>query len=317
MESSVRGFVAVTDISWLGFLQTLGQSDEINFWRPTATASNHAVGTPWFFKAKSPVNAIVGGGFFSHYTELPVSMAWQTFQEKNGVPSLAALLASLSHIRSAPNKNGLGGPALTLDTTIGCVILSSPWFLPPDSYIRTPGDFHINTVVGKWYDLTGGPGRELWDAMSTRTAPPKAELLRKAATPGGWGEPRLVRTRLGQGSFRFSVLDAYGRACAVTGDRVLPALEAAHIQPFSASQSHEVSNGIALRADLHRLFDLGYVGVDSGGVFRVSTSLRDQFGAVHSYRELEGKHIGLPVDETNHPDPESLGWHYSKVYRGS
>lgn len=40
--------------------------------------------------------------------------------------------------------------------------------------------------------------------------------------PPRYGEPRLVQSGLGQGSFRLLVTEAYGRQCAVTGERVLP-----------------------------------------------------------------------------------------------
>jgi putative restriction endonuclease len=70
-----------------------------------------------------------------------------------------------------------------------------------------------------------------------------------------------VRPRLGQGTFRIATIQAYERACAVTGEHSLPALEAAHIRPFAEGGTHDVSNGLLLRADLHRLFDRGYVTV--------------------------------------------------------
>ena len=44
-----------------------------------------------------------------------------------------------------------------------------------------------------------------------------------------YGKPILVQPRLGQGAFRLLVTDAYQRRCAVTGERTLPVLDAAHI----------------------------------------------------------------------------------------
>jgi hypothetical protein len=55
--------------------------------------------------------------------------------------------------------------------------------------------------------------------------------------PGGYGAPTTVRPRLGQRSFRVAVLDSYGRRCAVTSERTLPALEAAHFREFAPSLS--------------------------------------------------------------------------------
>ena len=47
------------------------------------------------------------------------------------------------------------------------------------------------------------------------------------------GKPAPVRPRLGQGAFRIIVTDLYGRKCAVTGEKTMPALEAAHIRPYA------------------------------------------------------------------------------------
>jgi HNH endonuclease len=63
-----------------------------------------------------------------------------------------------------------------------------------------------------------------------------------------------VKPRLGQSSFRVLVTDAYKRRCAITGENTLVALEAAHIVPYSKDGSHEIRNGLLLRADFHRLF---------------------------------------------------------------
>ena len=43
--------------------------------------------------------------------------------------------------------------------------------------------------------------------------------------------------------------------CAVTGEKTLPVLDAAHILPYSKGGSHDVRNGLLLRRDIHSLFD--------------------------------------------------------------
>ena len=78
-----------------------------------------------------------------------------------------------------------------------------------------------------------------------------------------YGEPMVVRPRLGQGAFRVIVTDAYERRCAITGERTLPVLEAAHIKPYGSGGPHELENGLLLRSDLHTLCDQGYVTVDA------------------------------------------------------
>jgi putative restriction endonuclease len=64
-----------------------------------------------------------------------------------------------------------------------------------------------------------------------------------------FGEPRLVKPRLGQGAFRILVTDIYDRKCAITQERTLPALEAAHIRPYIDGGAHEARNGLLLRRD--------------------------------------------------------------------
>ncbi len=101
-----------------------------------------------------------------------------------------------------------------------------------------------------------------------------------------YGEPVLMRPRLGQAAFRVAITYAYERACAVTHEHSLPVLEAAHIVPYAQGGVHEVSNGLLLRSDLHRLFDLGYVTVTPELHLEVSGPWRpgdlERFGALHS-----------------------------------
>src|SRR5207245_11556742 len=89
-----------------------------------------------------------------------------------------------------------------------------------------------------------------------------------------YGDPVLVRQRLGQGAFRLVVMDTYQRRCAVTKEKALPVLQAAHIKPVSEGGRHLVSNGLLLRSDVHTLFDRGYVTNTPELKFRASRRLR-------------------------------------------
>jgi putative restriction endonuclease len=121
---------------------------------------------------------------------------------------------------------------------------------------------------------------------------------------------------LGQGIFRSEVIAAYGRACAVTGEHSLPVLEAAHIRPYSDEGVHEVSNGLLLRSDVHRLFDKGYVTVDPQHRFLVSKKLREDYENGRSYYPLHGKVISLPDRAEYAPDPVNLRWHLESCFKG-
>ena len=67
--------------------------------------------------------------------------------------------------------------------------------------------------------------------------------------------------RRGQAKFRNDLL-AIDARCAITGCLTVNALEAAHIRPVKDVGESTVANGLLLRADIHRLFDLGYLAVD-------------------------------------------------------
>jgi len=68
---------------------------------------------------------------------------------------------------------------------------------------------------------------------------------------------------LGQGTSRVLVTDIYARRCVVTGERPLPILQAAHINPVAPGGPHDRRNGLLLRSDLHTPFDRGYITVSA------------------------------------------------------
>ena len=89
-----------------------------------------------------------------------------------------------------------------------------------------------------------------------------------------YGTPTLIAPRLGQGAFRIAVTEAYGRQCAISEGKVLPALDAAHIRPYSEGGPHTKSNGILLRKDIHCVFDAGYATINSRHRFVVSSKVK-------------------------------------------
>lgn len=93
------------------------------------------------------------------------------------------------------------------------------------------------------------------------------------------GRPQVRIPRLGQRSFAAVVQEAYGQRCAVTGARILPTLQAAHILPVAEHGQHRIDNGLLLRADVHIMFDQGYLGVHPHTrSLEVSGRLREDFG---------------------------------------
>lgn len=112
--------------------------------------------------------------------------------------------------------------------------------------------------------------------------------------------------RLGQGTFRVAVTDAYGRACAVTGEKSLPVLEAAHVRPYSDGGDHDLTNGLLMRAGVRKLYDLGYVTVTPEHGFAVSRRLRDEYENGQASYQLDGRAILLPRESSDQPDSRLL-----------
>jgi putative restriction endonuclease len=97
----------------------------------------------------------------------------------------------------------------------------------------------------------------------------------------------------------------------------MPALEAAHIRPYSDGGEHEIRNGLPLRRDLHRLFDLGYVSATPKGHLLVSPRLREEFANGHTYYALEGQQLRQPSRPEAMPDASLLAWHSETVFQPS
>ena len=98
--------------------------------------------------------------------------------------------------------------------------------------------------------------------------------------------------REGQPAFRKALLEAYEGACALTGCSVEQLLEAAHVVPYRGQHTHLVSNGLLLRADIHKLFDLHLICIEPDTrLVRVCEALKDS-----EYGRLEGVTLRMPSD---------------------
>jgi putative restriction endonuclease len=307
----MRGFVAVTDLGWYERLARDSGPRDANFWRPSTRAFRLHVGTPFIFKLKAPSNAVAGYGFFAGFSVLPDWLAWDTFGEANGVDSLDGLRARIGRIQT--------GARIASDPSgrIGCCLIAEAQFFGRDDWVAAPRDWSPRTQTGAAYDLAKGEGLRIWHecqeraALRTRILP----TVRAEEAVARYGEPATYLPRLGQGIFRVRVIDAYGRACAVTGEHSLPVIEAAHIRPYGLGGEHAVVNGIALRTDLHRLLDRGYVTIDEQLRFLVGRRLKEEFDNGRSYYGLQGQPLTLPDDRSLHPDGTALAWHREQVFR--
>lgn len=303
----VNIFVGVTDQDWFDFLSAR-QVEEVNFWAPSGRTNFRALrpGELFLFKLHSPNNFIVGGGVFSHASRLPLSIAWEAFGEKNGVASSSEMRRRIGRYRADADPR--------TDPTIGCRILTRPFFWPRDLWIPIPASWSSNIVVGRGYSTDETDGAYLWREVIARSNLEQPTVVDPASER--YGSPVLVRPRLGQGAFRVLVTDAYDRRCAVSGERTLPILDAAHIRAYADGGEHEGSNGILLRTDIHKLFDLGYVTVDEDSRFVVSGRLKADFDNGKHYYDLHGSHLRSPVLPNTMPSPDTLRWHRENRFLG-
>ena len=166
-------------------------------------------------------------------------------------------------------------------------------------------------MTGRGFDTSDAEGLQLWDAVTERLRAYLAPVdIRRH------GAPQLVTPRLGQGAFRLAVTDGYGRRCAVSGERTLPILDAAHIKAYSAGGEHLKENGLLLRTDIHRLFDLGYVTVSPDRRFEVGRRLKDDFDNGKHYYELHGVELRPPEAGFPSASADALAWHRDNRFLG-
>ncbi len=237
-------------------------------------------------------------------------MAWEVFGQKNGAASLEEMRRRIERYRRVQ--------ASSEDYEVGCVVLTQPFFFDRADWFPPPEDFRPYVQTFKRYDLSAPPhGTRLWEEVALRTMARDLDLdIEVQAEPGRmFGEPVFVRLRLGQGAFRVLVTETYERRCAITGEKILPVLEAAHIRPVAAAGQHRVDNGLLFRSDVHTLFDKGYMTVTRDYRFRVSRHLRDDFHNGEYYLSFDGREIWLPPRPTDRPDPQVLQWHSDTVFR--
>ncbi len=313
-DALVRAYVGVTDGAWYRFLADR-QSSEVNFWRPSSAASFRALtpGEPFLFKSHHPHNRVVGGGFFSGFAQLRISEAWEFFGEANGAATLHDMRARVSHYRRQALAPGE-------DPKIGCVFVRDTVFFRSHESVEPPPDFAPNIVQGKGYSVEAANTASYFEEVLRR-------ILSQHPTSGpqtSWhgegpvyGDSRLSPHRLGQQAFQAVVLDAYGRRCAVTGDKIRPVLQAAHIRPLPSGGEHRLDNGLLLRSDVHTLFDRGYLSVDPQHRLAVSPRLRDEFDNGEEFYSRSNTVIALPERPIDRPRREFLEWHRDQVFLAS
>lgn len=311
----MKFWVGVTDNSWFNYLSKI-LPDEVNFWQPGGTTAFRRIAPEelFLFKLHSPLNYIAGGGFFVRHSFLPLSLAWETFEQKNGAENFETFRSKIMHLRR--QREGFEP-----DPMIGCIILTEPFFFTRDEWIPAPENWSSSIVQGKTYDVNEPIGASLWAKVQEQLARYKKlyEIKEDKAQEVAedialYGSEYLIRVRLGQGAFRVLVTEIYNRSCAITQERTLPVLEAAHIKPYSKSGPHRINNGLLLRSDLHKLFDLGYLTISSDYHVEVSKRIKEEYKNGREYYALHGRELTLPSNSKYQPSREYIEWHNQYIF---
>lgn len=210
-------WVGTTDTRWFEFLAPR-RLDEVNFWQPSVRPAfeNVPIGMPFVFKVKRPHHHIAGAGYFITRSVLPLDLAWEIFGEKNGT-------ASISELRELLGP--LAGRGTSLNQ-ITCQVIANPVFFEVQDWLPDPPGWSPNIVRGKMYRTEEAEGAAIWAHVQPllasdredKTETPENGVFVANEPPAQYGEPILMQPRLGQGSFRLVVTEAYRRKCAITGE---------------------------------------------------------------------------------------------------
>jgi putative restriction endonuclease len=140
--------------------------------------------------------------------------------------------------------------------------------------------------------------------IATIVEDPLSNLPLKAYTT------RIVKHRLHQERFRYLVLTAYRRQCAICLFRHKPLLDAAHILPDRDERGNpEIPNGLALCRIHHGSYDFGILGVDADYRVHIRRDVLEEHDGPmlqHGLQELHGNLIQVPRKSEHLPKREYL-----------
>lgn len=311
----MKFYLGVTDNNWYNFLAQQNRED-VNFWKPGGkrTFKSLVSGAPFLFKLKSPTNSIGGIGFFSSFSFLPLSIAWDAFGAGNGCSSYQYLQRMISQYRKDDNLN---------NPTIGCIILTNPIFFKKEDWIPVPDDWRKHEMEGQSYSTDTEVGQRLWSRVERLLqkylyqVPNEEKSQLVLEEPEAlYGKSILTKVRLGQGAFRILVTDAYSRKCTISGEKTLPVLEAAHIKPYAVSGPHFISNALLLRSDLHKLFDTGYITITPELKVEISKRIKEEYENGKEYYKFHGGEIfNLPNRLIDKPSRKFIEWHNENIFK--
>lgn len=315
----LSSYIINTDPHWFSFVFSRGLKNPV-FWRKRPSSPNRAAvvpGNPIFFRvthSNPPVisaHGVLAGVHVSTLTE-----AFRLYDHRLGYPTMEEMINS--------SATWTSGVRLQPGTRIYCMEISNFQVVKDirtDTELEGLGiDFdHRHVVTGKELDAVQTTALLNYaQLMEERPVGSLVSFIDHNITSDAVDEfnpqntqdarekiARLVAKRRGQPEFRKKLLAAYSSRCAITGCDAVAALEAAHIVPYRGPHTNHVTNGLLLRADLHTLFDLGLIAIDSDTM----TVIVHPDLAATEYKSIAGKPIALPKNRQQRPNKEALDMH--------
>ena len=299
--------VGVTSKPWYEFLRARSALRAVNFWRPSPTRLGLASGDWLLFRVPAgKENKIAGGGRFVSFDIQTVDLAWKRWEQANGCADKEGFLNLLRALDRS-------GRDVSRHSLIGCCYLADPWFLPESEWFEAHGWNKASRNPFRKYP-SDNPNREALQQRAERAVESSGLGMDEDVMLEHFVMLREKEDRVGQGEFRKQILSIY-KQCAITGEKTHPALEAAHIRPYSKHRNHLPSNGLLLRNDIHKLYDDGLVSVTPDNVFHVSPRIRRKYGNGRDYYALKNRKISVPKQEILRPDPKFLQEHYDRRFK--
>jgi putative restriction endonuclease len=165
------------------------------------------------------------------------------------------------------------------------------------------------------WDWAREPNPFQWALDGTTEADIKRLLLAQSPHPADVYALIKVRGMM-QIQFRNALLEAYGGECCFSGISIKDVLEAAHIVPWSRSAPElrgSVNNGLLLSSLHHKLFEKGYITLDTGLRIWCDEKSLSRFPQSdlmkHLVLGLHGRVIHLPKQPIWNPTPSSIESH--------
>lgn len=283
-------------------------STVVNCWRATNDAISDALlhlepGSMVMFMTENMHTdfkyKIVGGGFFTGFRNLKPDDAWDVYGTRNGCLDYEQFLDAVKE------ESG------SADANINSLILSNIFFFDPRKCVHVPEELVTDFDKDSRFvfNMTDPIAQYLHSLVMVARKPLVNQEGRNFQ--GMYFMAAHANSRDHQAIFDAKVNAAYNFCCAITGTRVSPVLEVAHIKPFFDTKFQTVQNGILLRSDLHKLFSAGFITLDYRSIsdIRVKTSKQYQSIFGNEYQCFDGKNINLPEDINLRPLHEYITWH--------